>query len=60
MKVLLLYIFSKNISIESDYLKTKMIILVIKIDENIQKILTVFFLKSYCDYMHNKIVIINN
>ena len=57
MKVLLLYIFSKNISIESDYLETKMSNFDIRIDQNIQKILTIIFLKSYCDYMHNKIVI---
>ena len=43
MKVLLLYIFSKNISIESDYLKTKMSNFDIRIEQNIRKILTVFF-----------------
>lgn len=54
MKVLLLYIFSKNISIESDYLETKMSNFDIRIDQNIQKILTIIYLKSYCDYMDNK------
>ena len=43
MKVLLLYIFSKNISIESDYLETKMRNFDIRIEQNIRKILTVFF-----------------
>ena len=54
MKVLLLYIFSKNISIESDYLETKMSNFDIRIDQNIQKILTIIFLKHDCDYMDNK------
>lgn len=54
MKVLLLYIFSKNISIESDYLETKMSNFDIRIDQNIQKILTIIFLKYDCDYMDNK------
>lgn len=35
MKVLLLYIFSKNISIESDYLETKMSNFDIGINQNI-------------------------
>ena len=54
MKVLLLYIFSKNISIESDYLETKMSNFDIRIDQNIQKILKIIFLKYDCDHMDNK------